>query len=46
MSKWNQLKAIIQEMDDDLGIWGDIIGGVCLFIFGIGLFVFVPLIAG
>ena len=25
---------------------GDIIGGVCLFIFGIVLFVFVPLIAG
>jgi hypothetical protein len=46
MSKWNQLKAIIQEMDDDLGIWGDIIGAISLVLIGIGLFVFVPLIAG
>ncbi len=31
MSKWNQLKAIIQEMDDDLGIWGDIMGALIIF---------------
>ncbi len=41
MTKFEQLKKMIQQMDDDLGIWGDIIGGVCLVVIFFGLFVLV-----
>lgn len=41
MTKFEQLKKMIQQMDDDLGIWGDILGGVCLFVIFFGLFVLV-----
>jgi len=46
MTKFEQLKQMIQQFEDDLGIWGDIIGGISLVLICIGLFVFVPLIAG
>ena len=46
MQKLAQLRALMREMENSLGIIGDIIGEICLFILGIGLFVFVPLIAG
>lgn len=46
MNKMKELFAMIEEMDRNLGIWGDIIGAICLVLLGIGLFVFVPLIAG
>ena len=41
MTKFKQLKQIIQQFEDDLGIWGDIIGGVCLVAIFVGLFVLV-----
>jgi len=46
MQKLDQLRALMRDMENSLGIIGDIIGAICLFILGIGLFVFVPLIAG
>lgn len=46
MNKFQQLKRLIEDFDNSLGIWGDIIGGICLFAMGIGLFVFVPLFFG
>lgn len=41
MSKLNQIKAMIQQFEDDLGVWADIIGGVCLVVIFFGLFVLV-----
>jgi len=46
MTHLNKLRALMLDMENSLGIIGDIIGAICLFILGIGLFVFVPLIAG
>jgi hypothetical protein len=46
MSNFQKFIAMLEKFDDDLGIWGDIIGGISLVLIGIGLFVFVPLIAG
>jgi|14BtaG_2_1085337.scaffolds.fasta_scaffold01096_11 hypothetical protein len=46
MTHLNKLRALMRDMENSLGIIGDIIGAICLFILGIGLFVFVPLIAG
>ncbi len=46
MQKLAQLRALMRDMENSLGIIGDIIGGICFFILAIGLFVFVPLIAG
>lgn len=41
MSKMKQLIAMIEEFERDLGIWGDILGGVCLVAIFVGLFVLV-----
>ena len=30
MNKLNQLREMIEELDESLGIWGDIIAGLCL----------------
>lgn len=46
MTHLDKLRALMRDMENSLGIIGDIIGAICLFILGIGLFVFVPLIAG
>lgn len=31
MNKLEQLRTMIRQMEDDLGIWGDIIGAIALF---------------
>lgn len=31
MSNFNKLRAMLRDMEDSLGIWGDIIGAACLF---------------
>jgi len=39
MNSLNKLRAMLRDMEDGLGIWGDIIGGLCLFgMLFIGLF--------
>lgn len=39
MNSFNKLRAMLRDMEDGLGIWGDIIGGLCLFgMLFIGLF--------
>lgn len=32
MNKLQQLREMIEELDESLGIWGDIIGGLCLML--------------
>ena len=32
MNKLQQLREMLREMEDSLGIWGDIIGGLCLML--------------
>ncbi|MGB1153430.1 MAG: hypothetical protein ACPG4F_04610 [Paracoccaceae bacterium] len=41
MNKIKQLTAMIEEFDRDLGVWADILGGVCLVVIFFGLFVLV-----
>jgi len=39
MNSFNKLRAMLRDMEDSLGIWGDIIGGLCIFgMLFIGLF--------
>ena len=39
MNNLNKLRAMLRNMEDGLGIWGDIIGGLCIFgMLFIGLF--------
>ena len=39
MQKLDKLRAMLRDMEDGFGIWGDIIGGLCLFVMlFIGLF--------
>ena len=32
MNKLHKLRAMLRDMETDLGIWGDIIGGLCLLL--------------
>ena len=41
MNNWKKLTNMIEQMDRDLGIWADIIGGLCLVVIFVGLFVLV-----
>jgi hypothetical protein len=41
MNKLHKLRAIVRDMENDLGIWADIIGCVCLFGLIFGLLVLV-----
>lgn len=41
MEKLQQIKQLIEDFENDLGIWGDIIGGLCLVVIFVGLFVMV-----
>ena len=39
MNNLDKLRAMLRDMEDSLGIWGDIIGALSLFgIFFVGLF--------
>jgi hypothetical protein len=39
MNSFNKLRALLRDMEDSLGIWGDIIGALSLFgILFVGLF--------
>ena len=42
MTKFQQLKRMIEDFERDLGIWADIIGGVCLFGIFFAILVMVP----
>lgn len=41
MTNLKKFITMIEEFERDLGIWGDIIGGVCLVAIFVGLFVLV-----
>jgi len=39
MSNLNKLRAMLRDMEDSLGVWGDILGALSLFgILVVGLF--------
>ncbi len=42
MNKFEQLREMIEELDESLGIWGDIIGGIALFGILFAILVMVP----
>jgi len=42
MTKFQQLKRMIEQLESDLGIWGDILGGIALFGTLFAILVMVP----
>jgi hypothetical protein len=40
MNKLQQLREMLEGLDESLGVWGDIIGGICLVITLYGVLLF------